>query len=80
MEDALKQKAKKYVEEKSDKGNFDVELFGKAYFSESSMEHSLVDFANKVTLDLQKQIDDLTSQVKDIRHQEVVDMYSRYPC
>ena len=80
MKDALKQKAKKYVEEKVDKGNFDVALFGKAYFSESSMEHSLVDFANEVSLDLQKQIDDLKKQIKDIRHQEVVDMYSRYPC
>lgn len=30
--------AKEYVANKADKGNFDLEQFGKAYFSESSME------------------------------------------
>lgn len=41
----LEKKAEAYVSEKSDKGNFDVEKFGKAYFSESSMKQALVKFA-----------------------------------
>ena len=41
----LEKKAEAYVSEKADKGNFDVEKFGKAYFSESSMKQALVMFA-----------------------------------
>lgn len=41
----LEKKAEAYVSEKADKGNFDVEKFGKAYFSESSMKQALVKFA-----------------------------------
>ena len=37
---ADKKLAKEYVRNKVDKGNFDLEQFGKAYFSESSMEHA----------------------------------------
>lgn len=33
----FEKEAEKYVAEKADKGNFDVEKFGKAYFSESAM-------------------------------------------
>lgn len=33
----FEEEAEKYVAEKADKGNFDVEKFGKAYFSESAM-------------------------------------------
>lgn len=32
--------AEEYVQNKADKGNFDLEQFGKAYFSESSMKQA----------------------------------------
>lgn len=41
----LEKEAEMFVSEKADKGNFDVEKFGKAYFSESSMKQALVKFA-----------------------------------
>lgn len=41
----LEKEAEAFVSEKADKGNFDVEKFGKAYFSESSMKQALVKFA-----------------------------------
>ena len=40
----LEKEAEVFVSEKADKGNFDVEMFGKAYFSESSMKQALVKF------------------------------------
>lgn len=39
--------AEEYVHNKADKGNFDLEQFGKAYFSESSMKQDL-----KMTLNI----------------------------
>lgn len=51
----LEQKAKEYVAKKADSGNFDVEQFGKVYFSESSMEHALVDFATQITKELENE-------------------------
>lgn len=38
----LEEKARKYVADKADKGNFDVEKFGKAYFNECSMENAYI--------------------------------------
>lgn len=40
----LEKKAEVFVSEKADKGNFDLEQFGKAYFSESSMKQALIEF------------------------------------
>lgn len=34
--------AEEYVHNKADKGNFDLEQFGKAYFSESSMKQAFL--------------------------------------
>lgn len=36
------EKAEEYVHNKADKGNFDLEQFGKAYFSESSMKQAFL--------------------------------------
>lgn len=36
----LEKEAEEYVRNKADKGNFDLEQFGKAYFSESSMKQA----------------------------------------
>ena len=38
--------AEKYVSDKADKGNFDTEQFGKAYFSESSLKKAWLDGFN----------------------------------
>ena len=43
----LEKEAERFVSEKSDKGNFDIEQFGKAYFSESSMKQALVKFTEQ---------------------------------
>ena len=43
----LEKEAERFVSEKSDKGNFDTEQFGKAYFSESSMKQALVKFTEQ---------------------------------
>ena len=43
----LEKEAEIFVSEKSDKGNFDIEQFGKAYFSESSMKQALVKFTEQ---------------------------------
>jgi hypothetical protein len=45
IKEELEKEAEAFVSEKADKGNFDVEKFGKAYFSESSMKQALVKFA-----------------------------------
>ena len=34
--------AEEYVSNKADKGNYDIEQFGKAYFSESSMKQAVL--------------------------------------
>ena len=36
------EKAEEYVRNKADEGNFDLEQFGKAYFSESSMKQAFL--------------------------------------
>ena len=38
----LEKEAEVFVSEKADKGNFDLEQFGKAYFSESSMKQTYI--------------------------------------
>ena len=53
----LKQEAEMFVSEKADKGNFDIEQFGRAYFSESSMKQALVKFAEKQIAELEAQIE-----------------------
>lgn len=58
----LEQEAEAFVSEKVDKGNFDVEKFGKAYFSESSMKQALVKFAEpkiQRILELEQRITEL---------------------
>lgn len=47
MTEELEKEAERFVSEKSDKGNFDIEQFGKAYFSESSMKQALVKFTEQ---------------------------------
>lgn len=36
------ERAEEYVRNKADKGNFDLEQFGKAYFSESSLKQAFI--------------------------------------
>lgn len=72
----LEKEAEIFVSEKADKGNFDVEKFGKAYFSESSMKQALVKFAEprekQIEIDaehiraLQKQNGELTDKVREL--------------
>lgn len=64
----LEQKAKEYVAKKADSGNFDVEQFGKVYFSESSMEHALVDFATQITKELETKINGLGWEIDDLNY------------
>lgn len=59
----LKQEAEEFVSEKADKGNFDVEKFGKAYFSESSMKQALVKFAEP----REKRIAELEAQIEKMK-------------
>lgn len=59
----LEKEAEVFVSEKADKGNFDVEKFGKAYFSESSMKQALVKFAEP----REKRIAELEKKIKKIR-------------
>ena len=62
----LEKEAEVFVSEKADKGNFDVEKFGKAYFSESSMKQALVKFAEpreKRIEELEKENQRLTNLV-----------------
>lgn len=59
----LEKKAEAYVSEKADKGNFDVEKFGKAYFSESSMKQALVKFAEPK----EKRIEELEKENEQLR-------------
>lgn len=73
----LEKEAEVFVSEKADKGNFDVEKFGRAYFSESSMKQALVKFAEprekQIQIDaeqiraLQKQNGELTDELKALR-------------
>jgi hypothetical protein len=73
----LEKEAEAFVSEKADKGNFDVEKFGKAYFSESSMKQALVKFAEpkekQIQIDaeqiraLQKQNGELTDELKALQ-------------
>jgi len=72
----LEKRADVYVSNKADKGNFDVEKFGKAYFSESSMKQALINFAKAETtllsqhiLDLQKDKGNLTDRVRELEQQ-----------
>lgn len=58
----LEKEAEVFVSEKADKGNFDVEKFGKAYFSESSMKQALVKFAEP----REKRIAELEAEVKEL--------------
>ena len=60
----LEEKAEAFVSEKADKGNFDVEKFGKAYFSESSMKQALVKFAEP----REKRIAELEKENKQLRN------------
>jgi predicted nucleic acid-binding Zn-ribbon protein len=72
----LEKRADEYVSNKADKGNFDVEKFGRAYFSESSMKQALINFAKAETallsqhiLDLQKDKGNLTDRVRELEQQ-----------
>ena len=75
----LEKEAEVFVSEKADKGNFDVEKFGKAYFSESSMKQALVKFAEprekeieilgERCLQLQKDKGELTDRVRELESQ-----------
>lgn len=56
----LEKEAEIFVSEKADKGNFDLEQFGKVYFSESSMKQALVKFAEP----REKRIAELEAQVE----------------
>ena len=58
----LEKEAEMFVSEKEDKGNFDVEKFGKAYFSESSMKQALVKFAQP----REKRIEELEQQISTL--------------
>ena len=60
---SIEKEAEVFVSEKADKGNFDVEKFGKAYFSESSMKQALVKFAEP----REKRIADLENKIADIK-------------
>lgn len=59
----LEQEAEVFVSEKADKGNFDIEQFGKAYFSESSMKQALVKFAEP----REKRIEELETQIEKMK-------------
>ena len=72
----LEKRADEYVSNKADKGNFDVEKFGRAYFSESSMKQALVNFTKTETallsqhiIDLQKDKGNLTDRVRELEQQ-----------
>lgn len=65
----LEEKARKYVADKADKGNFDVEKFGKAYFSECSMENAYIAGAKEngtVWHDLRKDPNDLPKNTRQV--------------
>lgn len=53
----LEKKAEMSVSERADKGNFDIEQFDKAYFSESSMKIALVKFTEEQIAELEAQIE-----------------------
>ena len=59
----LRREAEIFVSEKADKGNFDVEKFGKAYFSESSMKQALINFAEP----REKRIAELEAQIEKMK-------------
>ena len=82
----LEKKAEAYVSEKADKGNFDVEKFGKAYFSESSMKQALVKFAEpreKRIVELEKENEQLRADYdkqKEINKElvdDIADLHKR---
>ena len=60
---SIEKEAEAFVSEKADKGNFDVEKFGKAYFSESSMKQALVKFAEP----REKRIEELEQQIEKMK-------------
>ena len=66
----IEKEAEAFVSEKADKGNFDVEKFGKAYFSESSMKQALVKFAEpreKRIAELEKENAELKAEIENDR-------------
>ena len=68
MTKELEKEAERFVSEKSDKGNFDIEQFGKAYFSESSMEQAYLAGAEpreKRIADLEKENAKLQAKIDD---------------
>lgn len=73
----LELKAEDYIMEKL---NLHVRGFDEIHCNVGVLMKLVADYAFDVTKELQTQIEDLKKQIKDIRHQEVVDMYSRYPC
>lgn len=82
----LEKRADEYVSNKADKGNFDIEKFGRAYFSESSMKQALVNFAKAETallsqhiIDLQKDKGNLTDRVRELE-QQIEKMKCCYNC
>ena len=56
----IEQNAEEYVKEKADKGNYDTEQFGKAYFSESSLKQAHIAGA----LSRQPEIDEAKEIIK----------------
>lgn len=60
---SIEKEAEAFVSEKADKGNFDVEKFGKAYFSESSMKQALVKFAEP----REKRIEELEKENAELK-------------
>lgn len=79
-EEQIKQKAEEYVNDKADKGNYDYAVGQYIFFGKSTLENAYIKGATETTKELQEQIEDLKKQIREMRHQEVVDMYSRYPC
>ena len=57
----IEQNAEEYVKEKADKGNYDTEQFGKAYFSESSLKQAHIAGA----LSRQPEIDEAKEIIKE---------------
>lgn len=75
----LEKEAEVFVSEKADKGNFDVEKFGKAYFSESSMKQALVKFAEpreKRIAELEKELA-LSEHDREHNDYELAEVYKK---
>ena len=68
-EEQIKQKAKEYANDKTDKGNYDYAVGDNVYFCKSALEQAYIAGATEVTKELQEKIENLENQLEFLRQE-----------